>query len=178
MGRNVELEMPSGCGGHWSVPQDPLSGVKYDSSVVGSIPSTHQQRCRQGHPSLSILHFQVRPCWVVPYPGLSLCPASCPPPHVWIQGAATPTPCQESFLQENHLRAGKLSHCFPVSLPATGSERTFLTTGMPNEYLKLHTSLWHEAFTTSLQIVSKGPMPSWMIWWVRMRRKMNKEPRF
>ena len=48
---------------------------------------------------------------------------------------------------------------------------------MPNDYLKLHKSLWHEAFTTSLQIVSKGPVPSQMIWWVRIWREMNKEPR-
>ena len=90
-----------GCSGHWCVPQDPLSGMKSGSPAVGSIPFTHQQHCRQGHPSLSILHSQIRPCWVVPHPGLSLCPSSCPPPHVWIQGAAIPTPHQKAFCRKS-----------------------------------------------------------------------------
>ena len=35
---------------------------------------------------------------------------------------------------------------------------------MANDYLKLLKSLWHEAFTTSFQIIKKGPVPSWLTW--------------
>ena len=59
------------------------------------------------------------PSWLIPLP-IFLPSPTCVDP-----GSCHTHPPPESFLQEKHLRAGKLSHCFPMSLPATGSERTF-----------------------------------------------------